>query len=125
MAALQALLDDRMQSPAEERSAKQASRARLVADPLITVTSLVAVFTSFVNRKGKKNLWPNAKIQSGRLVKALKTMRLPRDLELNAAPPVSNQGSMDKLDFTIRVLMPQLRSLKASASLQVKVFRAL
>ena len=45
MVTLQALLDDRTQSAAEERSAKQASRARLVADPRITVTS-----------KTKKNL---------------------------------------------------------------------
>ena len=47
-------------------------------------------------------------------------MRESRDLELNALPPVSNQDAMDKLDFTIRLLISQLRSLKASSGSKVR-----
>ena len=65
-------------------------------------------------------LAPNTKSQPSCLLKALKTMRESRDLELNALPPVSNQDAMDKLDFTIRLLISQLRSLKASSGSKVR-----
>ena len=57
MAALEALVGDKMKLAAEEKSQKQTNRIRLIADPSITATALQSVLTSFLNYKGHKNLW--------------------------------------------------------------------
>ena len=161
MAALEALVGDKMKLAAEEKSQKQTNRIRLIADPSITATALQSVLTSFLNYKGHKNLWlvvapppsgptsygwhtspqgewmvkasgliydllniaPNTKIQSTRLIKALKTMYESKDLDLETSTTRSVQDCLDRLDFTIRVLMSQVRQLKASPSLKTKMFR--
>ena len=161
MAALEALVGDKMKLAAEEKSQKQTNRIRLIADPSITATALQSVLTSFLNYKGHKNLWlvvapppsgptsygwhtspqgewmvkasgliydllniaPNTKIQSTRLIKALKTMYESKDLDLETSTTRSVQDCLDRLDFTIRVLMSQVRQLKESPSLKTKMFR--
>lgn len=161
MAALEALVGDKMKMAAEEKSQKQTNRMRLIADPSITATALQSVLTSFLNHKGHKNLWlvvapppsgpssygwhtspqgewmvkasgliydllgiaPNTKIQSTRLIKALKTMHESKDLDLETSTNRTVQDCLDRLDFTIRVLMSQVRQLKSSPSLKTKMFR--
>ena len=161
MAALEALVGDKMKIAADEKSQKQTSRLRLIADPNITATALQSILTSFLNYKGHKNLWlvvapppsgpstygwhaspqgewmvkasgliydllgiaPNTKIQSTRLMKALKTMHESKDLDLETSTSRTVQDCLDRLDFTIRILMSQVRQLKSSPSLKTKMYR--
>ena len=52
MSALEAALGERMEKLAEAKSKKQKAQVRLLVDPNITVTALVAIFTAFVHFKG-------------------------------------------------------------------------
>ena len=157
MAALEALVGDKMKIAADEKSQKQTSRMRLIADPHITSTALQSILTSFLNY----NLWlvvatppsgpstygwhtspqgewmvkasgliydllgiaPNTKIQSTRLMRALKTMHESKDLDLETSTTRTVQDCLDRLDFTIRILMSQVRQLKSSPSLKTKMYR--
>ena len=56
MAALDAVVEERMEKLKEEKSLKQKTRIRLIADPSITVTSLVAILVSFLKYKQTKCL---------------------------------------------------------------------
>ena len=66
---------------------------------------------------------PNTKIQSTRLMKALKTMHESKDLDLETSTTRTVQDCLDRLDFTIRILMSQVRQLKSSPSLKTKMYR--
>jgi hypothetical protein len=56
MAALDAVVEDRMEKLKEDRSLKQKTRFRLTADPAISVTSLVAILVAFLKYKQTKCL---------------------------------------------------------------------
>ena len=66
---------------------------------------------------------PNTKIQSTRLIKALKTMYESKDLDLETSTTRTVQDCLGRLDFTVMVLMSQVRQLKPSPSLKTKMFR--
>ena len=56
----------------------------------------------------------------------MKNLLSNRDLEVNVtAKNPSTEDALDKLDFTIRILMSQIRQVKASAFLKAKVWRML
>ena len=54
MAALDAVVDERMETLKEERCLKQKTRIRLTADPAISVASLVAILVAFLKYKQTK-----------------------------------------------------------------------
>lgn len=56
MAALDAVVEDKMEKLKEDRSLKQKTRFRLTADPTISVTSLVAILVAFLKYKQTKCL---------------------------------------------------------------------
>jgi len=56
MAALDAVVDERMEKLKEDRCSKQKNRIRLTADPAISVTSLVAILVAFLKYKHTKCL---------------------------------------------------------------------
>ena len=163
MGTLDALLDEKLGVLAEEKSAKQANKSRLIADPNISVSSLMESIGNFLRYKRTKDLWAllgppagaaasygwhslpngewlvkvssllfellgvasNSKIQSKKLHKALSAMHQQRELEVRTWAGHTSNDAIDRLDFTIRVLMSMLRQLKSSGSLKTKVFRSL
>ena len=78
MAALDAVVNERMEKLKEERCLKQKTRIRLTADPAISVTSLVAILVAFLKYK-------QTKIQTNKKHCA--------------------EDCMDRLDFMIRVFL--------------------
>ena len=163
MAALDAIVQERMGRVAEERAAKQAAKVRLTADPNITVNELQECFLSFMRFKNSKNLWTlicpppggpatfswhtspnpewlakasnllfdlvkiacNTKLQSVKVVKSLRGLYENRDLEFSLSKSQSSQDMLDKLDFTIRLLLNMVRTLKECSGIRSKVFRCL
>ena len=67
----------------------------------------------------------NSKLNSAKLSKALETMFKNRDLDLKVSRHSSSQDCIDRIDFSIRVLMNQLRMLKSQPVLKAKTFRSL
>lgn len=57
MSTLDAVLEEKMEALAKEKSAKQSGKARLIADPYITTTSLVERLGNFMRHKASKDLW--------------------------------------------------------------------
>ena len=57
MASLAAKVEERLRIAAESKSEKQASKMRLVADPMITVMQIQSVFTQFLTWKACSDMW--------------------------------------------------------------------
>jgi hypothetical protein len=57
MAALEAAVQVKMAVTAEEKGNKQSARLRLIADPSISVKSIQAVLSKYVEFKQEKQLW--------------------------------------------------------------------
>lgn len=163
MGTLDALLDEKLGVLAEEKAAKQANKNRLIADPNISVSSLMESIGNFLRYKKTKDLWAllgppagaaasygwhslpngewlvkvssllfellgvasNSKIQSKKLHKALVAMHQQRELDVRTWAGHTSNDAIDRLDFTIRVLMSMLRQLRTSGSLKTKVLRSL
>ena len=163
MSSLEAAVGERMDKLSEMKSKKQRAKVRLFVDPTITVTALVAVFTSFVQFKGCSCLeslvepppegpvsfgwhtnpapaWltkvsgllfdllavaKNSKLASTKVTRALHVMWKNRDLTLKTNKHTTPSDCIDRIDFMVRVLMNQLRTLKVNACLRTKVWRSL
>lgn len=163
MPSLDALVNERIKVTAEEKSLRQSSKSRLIADSGITVTGLMHAISTFLHQKDSKDLWQliqpppgcpssygwrskangewlvktsnllwellevaaNSKIHSKKLVKSLSCLHKQHDLELRTWAGHSMADAVDRLDFTIRVLMFMLRQLKSETATKSKVYKGL
>lgn len=57
MAALDALVQERLKQDKDDRCAKQANRIRLIADPNMSVQGLQVCVKNFLNHKQTQDLW--------------------------------------------------------------------
>lgn len=67
---------------------------------------------------------PNTKLQSTKVVRALKAMAINRDIDLTVAN-CALDDMIDKCDQTIRILLAMVRSLKSNYLLKMQVYRLL
>ena len=67
----------------------------------------------------------NTKVSSLKLVAALKACHENRHMDAMLCGKKTLQDNLDKLDFTIRVLLNQVRTLKGNWGLRTKTYRAL
>eukprot|EP00435_Cladocopium_sp_Y103_P043179 s1514_g12.t1 len=163
MSSLEAAVGERIERMKEQRSQKQKNRVRLMVDPNITVTSLVGIFTAFLQFKGcscleslvepppegpvsfswhtsPSPLWlsktsgllfdllsvaKNSKLASTKVTKALHVMWKNRDLTLRTSKHITASDAIDKIDYMVRILMNQLRTLKINGTLRARAWRCL
>lgn len=70
-------------------------------------------------------LAPNTKLQSTKLVKAMKAMIEQKDMAVELRRGQTLGSCLDRMDLTIRVLMNQVRTLKCNSMQRGKVYRML
>lgn len=163
MTSLDLAVQKKLDELAADKSSKQSSKVRLVADRSIPVSSITHKLSSFLRERGTRDLWsllsppptgpqsygwhtypsaewvckaspllyemlevcPNTKLTSSKVLLSLKSMVESRDLELHPTRVHNQQYMLDRLDFTLRILLNMLRTLKVDKMQRNKVQRLL